>query len=253
MELLIASTIFAMIMIIVVATFSWASGYNNKLLQTRKVTKNGQLVLEELTNQVRLANGTVKFQILSTDEIKAAGPFVIMTCTNNNNSSCLVGSDQTPTRYKTSDYDNVTYTTSGNRALLIFRKDINKIYFYRTQIQSSIKYRTVKSETSFSDWDGTLTFDGEVTPPSTTTPDVLNEDDVTIWLSIGGCAPVKGNIVDLTVTRPDTEMLNLNTNREFHHYVEIYLRAQTYYYNYLKPTDRAQFEARTVVESRYYH
>lgn len=57
-ELLIATSIFATVMVLALATFSWAAGYNTKLKEIRNVTNDGKYIISEIAKDVRLANGS---------------------------------------------------------------------------------------------------------------------------------------------------------------------------------------------------
>lgn len=57
-ELLIATSIFATVMVLALATFSWAASYNTKLKEIRNVTNDGKYIISEIAKDVRLANGS---------------------------------------------------------------------------------------------------------------------------------------------------------------------------------------------------
>lgn len=60
-ELLVASTIFAIVMMLALATFAWAANYNTKLKQIRYVTGDGKRIISEISKDIRLANGSANF------------------------------------------------------------------------------------------------------------------------------------------------------------------------------------------------
>lgn len=85
-ELLIATAIFASVMVLALSTFTWSANYYSKISEMRKVTGDGRSVIFEMTNEIRLANGS-----LSNGSI---GEITFMKCVQQRaNTDCAVQAD----------------------------------------------------------------------------------------------------------------------------------------------------------------
>lgn len=239
-ELLIASTIFAMIMVIVVGTFSWAAGYNSRLKETRKVAQNGRMIMSEISTQVRLANGKVKYRQSSSTSAVYIGEVVLLNCSSNSLSTCdLVGYNE-PKRYKINPDIIEDPVSSVSNAVLILQKDQNKAIFYRTlQSGSGLNFNFVKKEIKILDWSGVLTLTdfGNLSAAN-----AINDTSVTTKIYFGGYGPAS-----------DIDFLDLSTNKIQQPFVEFYLIGKSANYDSLRPTNRAKFEVKSLVETRYYN
>lgn len=233
-ELLIASTIFAMIMVIVVGTFSWAAGYNNKLKETRKVAQNGRMIMSEISTEVRLANGSISYHTVIANPPAVIGEVILLTC-GTSLESCALVANSSSIRYKGSLYDAITeFNPALSNAILILKKDQNKAILYRT-ILSGTNYNFTKQEIEI-DWDATLTLSSQFSSGST-----LNDSSVSTRVYFGGYGPT------------GTDLSALNTNKKQQPFVEFYLIGKSADYNNLRSNNRSKFEAKTLVETRYYN
>ena len=230
-EILVATAIFAMMMVIVVGTFSWTANYNGKLHETRRVAQNGRLVASDVVTNVRLANGTVN--ISASAKI---GEITLFFCPSAALTSCKIVGNDKPIRYKSPwDAGDLVPTAFQSNAILILQKDQNKAVFYRTDLASgsTVNYRLTKQEKSFTDWDGTLTL-ATIFSPSGSVADGLNETTVSEAVYFGGYGPDK-------------------TSRLEQPFVEFYLLSQTLDYNKTSVNLRSKFILKTSAESRDYN
>ena len=256
-ELLIASTIFAMIMVIVVATFSWTAGYNSKLKQTRRVAQSSRLVAKEISDAIRLANGSVK---VSEGEEGVSPAYYMseigfLSCRGSNIATCgfLHYKDREPVRYKISGYDIISAPIDDvSNAILILQQDQKKIIMYHTQqVGSSYHYtyyRIQKHEATFFKWPDlfapTSCF---ITDGNTTyTQSTISDTSVRTKLYFGGYGPRRGANTAVEA------QISINSTKFHQPFAEFYLIGQTQDYEYLLPKNRSQFELKTLVTSRHY-
>jgi len=68
-EVLIAATIFALVMVIVASTLSWASTYNSRLGEMRKVGNDARKIMNMISDDIRQANGTKLYEYDNFQEI----------------------------------------------------------------------------------------------------------------------------------------------------------------------------------------
>lgn len=230
-EILIATAIFATVMIIVVATFTWAVGYNSRLRETRRVGQEARGAMGQLTRDIRLANGSGKVTIGSTTT--DIGEITLFLCGTTSNSSCVPVFQDVAGRYK----NDLTATTdpSGtpilSDAVLILKQNTNEAVLYRSIKTSGNNYKltmTVKTDiTNFNNLNISTSF-----PSSAITN--LQPDGMSMQVYFGGYCGTK-------------------LSRKQQPYAEIYMIGQTYDYDKLQPNARSKFHLRTTIESRDYN
>lgn len=225
-EILVAAAIFAMMMVIVVGTFSWAANYNSKLHEVRRVSQNGRAAGSDIETNIRLANGAPS----------NFGEIMLYYCSSPALTSCKVVGSAAPIRYKDPwDPSNLAPTAFQSNALLIFQKDQNKAIFYRTDLVSGSKvnFRLTKQEIDFTDWSGTFALNTAF-KGSTDVADGFNDADVSVAVYFGGYGPDK-------------------TSRYEQPFVEFYLLSQTLDYDKSSVNLRSKFILKTSAESRDYN
>lgn len=238
-EILIATAIFALVMIIVVAIFSWAAGYNNRLKETRRVGQEVRTAMDDLTKNIRLANGSGKLTLSSTLIDQSIGEITFLRCSgtvNSLNSSCVTRMGSvTPFRYM----NNITATNTdptgsaiNSNAILILNKDQGKAILYRTVAVSATNYQIRKAEKQIADWNTVIDF--TIANDDLTQAVSLNPDSTSIRIWFGGYGADK-------------------KSRNQQPYSEIYIIGETKDYDRAQPTMRSRFHLRTLIESRDYN
>jgi len=239
-ELLIASSIFAIIMVIVVSTFSWAAGYNNKLKETRKTAQNGRMIMSEISTQVRLANGSVKYYI-SSPTTSVMGEVVLLNCTGSLLTSCSPVGTAQPARYNSDTITEAGFdSVSLPNAVLILKKDLDKnnAILYRS-VASGTNYNFTKQEATINDFADIL---ATLTSPfSSVAPQILNDPSISARVFFGGYGPT------------GADLSGLYANKKQQPFVEFYLVSKSANYDTLMPNNRSKFEAKSLVETRYYN
>jgi len=223
-EILLATAIFAVIMIMVVATFSMTASYNNRLRETRRVGQEVRMIMDNLTKDIRLANGSAKFRFGSSPPLSIVEVFIFR---------CLTASCN-----KSPAYDNPwrppLIDIPVDNTLLILKKDEKKAILYRLEQVAGINHKLTRSEYTVppNTWDENLI----LKMSDFSNPVILQPDDQTIniWTYFGGFSPSKV----FRIQQP---------------FVEIYIIGETYDYNLQNPNMRAKFHLRTTVETRDYN
>lgn len=224
-EILIATAIFAMVMIIVIATFTWAAGYNNRLKEMRRVSQEVRLAMDDLTKNVRLANGSGKWGSTNIGEI------TLFNCSGSLTSTCTLVAQGSAVRYK-SDLTSAdpSADTPVSNALLVLQQNNNKAILYRQILVSTGNYKLNKAEQNISSWPASI----DLSTINTLAQSLNPEDKTSMQVWFGGFGPNK-------------------TSRTQQPYAEIYLIGKTYNYDTVAPNMRSKFHLRTMVESRDYN
>lgn len=217
LELLIATSIFAIVMLLTTATFTWASSYNSKLGEYRKTSLASKKAIEMISKDIRTANGKgiITINGLSLE----IGQLTLLECDNKSSNYCsnaIVHND---------------YVESENKkhALLILQKDRNKIIIYRT-VKNGSNYDFYRFEKSF---DPTSSINITETIVNTKIWQKINHNigmEITFW----------GYSGNKTVLKQQP-------------YIFIGIIAQSQNYNALKAPFRAKIELQTAVTSRDYN
>ena len=251
-EILIATAIFAMIMVITAATFSWAVAYNGKLREMRATSRSGMLIAEDISSETRLANGSIAnsrygpnwYKNYTGSDIRS-GEIVLLNCSDLILINCVLHPPLDSDNLSDSMKDPVTILNDpGVNAVLIFNRAQKRISFYLSLKDSGPPYKTgatsaddlynfsvYKRVAGFTDWPA------DYDPPNTvewTEPDKLNTDDVSVEIDFGGFGPV-------------------SMHRDQQPYLEFMLTAKTLDYEIFQPNARDNFEIKTLVETREYN
>ena len=229
-EILIATAIFATVMIIVVATFSWAAGYNNRLKETRRVGQEVRSAMDQLTSNIRLANGAGKVTIgTATYDV---GEITLMLCTTSSNSSCSIVYQNQAGRYKNdlAATTNPEGTNPISNAILILKANSKEAILYRSVLVSNNNYKlTMAAKGSISNFNN-LSLTGDFLASETTS---LQPSEMSMQVYFGGYCGTK-----LARTQQP--------------YAEIYMIGKTLNYDKLQPIARSRFHLKTTIETRDY-
>lgn len=128
-EVLISATIFAIVMVIVAMTLSWASAYNARLTEMRIVGNDARKIMNMISDDIRQANGSVNITYLGTGGATSVevGEFLIVNCSSNSIDSCIP-----KINYQTSYETDIDLESNFNNGLYIINKNENKIIYYRS-------------------------------------------------------------------------------------------------------------------------
>ena len=138
-EIVIATAMFAMIMVITASTFSWAVAYNGKLKQMRLTSINGMKVAEDVSSEIRLANGSPLntsingnwYQNSQNGDFRL-GEIVLMRCDNilmANLANCSLHSSPDIEKLSGSMKIPVYLADANSNALLIFQRSKKRMVF----------------------------------------------------------------------------------------------------------------------------
>lgn len=265
-ELLIASTIFVTVMVLATAIFSMAASYNGKLTEMRRTSLDGRRIMEQLSNDARLANGFAKYDGSNIGEVTffdcglidgGLDKGYIMNKTNCEMKSYqylflyyldALGAPCTRPSCALYPVDPAHPSPTLPNSLLILQKDSKKM----------ILYVSVRSGTSASGF-GYDIFRKEMDFNSTIT-------DVS---DFGNIFASQGNFNDRAQS-PQLGWVRLNdVHTDFsvgfagyaaskstkirQSYVEFSFRSQTWNYDVTQVNSRARFDAKTAVETRDYN
>jgi len=225
-EILIASTIFAVIMLIVTSTFSWASLYNVRISESRDTSLNARKISEMISKDLRMANGSisVKSSATKSDEV---GEFSIYTCQNPNN--CSLNEDIITTQ----DLDDLDKNDNYRNALLILQKDQQKAIFYR---EVKDEFFLTRQEINLPETTSEININQEFKYKSTDLSQVINSKNIDVIAKFAGYTPTAKS-----------------DKRKAQPFVKMKLIFQTDNYDTQPPMYRSKMEINTSVTSRSYN
>lgn len=228
-EILVATAIFATVMIIVVATFSWAAGYNNRLKETRRVGQEVRSAMDDMTKNIRLANGSGKL-ILSSSTADI-GEITLLNCSKTATSTCVLVGQNNPIRYK----NDLTSADPSNdapvsNAILILQQNNKKAILYRQIPTSGVNYELSRAEQDVASWPASI----NLITINSQAVSLHPEDKMSMQLWSGGYGSTKAS-------------------KNQQSYAEIYLIGKTFDYDKLQPNLRSRFHLRTMIETRDYN
>ncbi len=183
LEILIASTIFAMVMLFAVGAFGMGSNYSGKMKEMRKVNEGSRRLADMITSDIRSANAPGEITYAGADPMNP----VVLSFKNGialaicNQNKCDPDQNVSPT--------NTNIVSSSNNlsnAIIIFNKDRVKVYCAHKSTSSN-RFKLYYKELSAGPID--------LTDPSTIFPDnnVINksisDNDTEIKLFFNGFAP----------------------------------------------------------------
>jgi len=217
-EVLIASTIFAMVMVIVASTLSWASTYNLKLNEMRIVGQDARKIMNMISDDIRQANGSASIKIDFTDE--NIGELAIINCSNP--AFCSLRKN-----YQSNILPDIDLNLNYNNALLITDlRDEKAILYY--EYDNNI----VRNELSLSD---------------------IASDFYNIIPSLSAIEDYYINSQGADVTLGFAGHTSLIHNRENQPFINIKLLAETEEYDNLTSSYRSKIELQTMITSREYN
>lgn len=250
LELMIASAIFVVVMVLTTGIFSIASSYNGKLREMRTLSLTGKSVMEQLSTDVRLANGSVAELRDNTTHIvfTTIGEITLFICQNDLSDNCWNGLNTQVSNTRNTNRVHETnnaldewmeqgLATKLNNSLVILQKNKLKVIFYRFAFKQDqgVNWVLTRYEKTYSVWpdsivlndieiNGIKTFDNRDANPK-----------YDIFLSFQGYGPKK------------------DSTRLMQPYVEAALRARTLNYDTLPVNARASFDLKTSIETRDYN
>lgn len=231
LELLIASSIFAIVMLITTATFSWASSYNNKLSEMRKTSLTARKVMEMLSQDIRMANGDIKlFRGGAPGSPWISGEVVLLRCSDLSVASCI------PNTSLQNNADIIF--NQDNNALLITQKDRERVVLYMSRDDGVVSRSEVEYDSRYD----------------------VDSPDPGLRLGVGlpwGAAGATSNIssigTDVTIQFAGYTPKVENATRKQQPFVKIRLVAQSENYDDLASAFRSRIELQTSVTTRFYN
>ena len=205
----------------VVGIFSWASSYNTKLREMRKIGQNSRKIMNMISDDLRQANGSAT--IYFNSEAKDIGEYAIVTCPSDWIADCKIVENYQSIGDSGVNFDN------NNRGLLIVNRKKEKVVFYRLFESGGLKRKEIgikdDSESSFAFSDlGTVLGQSLIN----------SEDSVDIKIGFAGYTP-------------------LFTNRKSQPFIKIKMLTETENYDITQNTYRAKLNLETTVTSRDYN
>lgn len=222
-EILIASTIFALILVMATATFSMTSSYNSKISATRNAISSARDAQIKISDDVRLSNGSAKVKLSDSaieEPVTVKDVFLITL----DSSGAFTGVNFATTAVVTAAPD---YGSAPNYALGVVQKSKGNIIIYRPVFDGT-NYSLYRQEIS-GNWNGAT----NINIALRSNDPKINAKDVSINVKLSGYTRVE--------------------NRVQQPYVNVYIQCRTTNYNSLLPAYRSQVEMRTSVESRDYN
>ncbi len=232
-EVLLASAIFAIVLILATGTFGWAASYNNKLREIRRVSEDSRSAMNELSTNIRLANGAATFSILDSGTKYAIGELTLLRCTGAGNATCGLASRSQTEPIGNGFREPLKFDIDNSDSILLLQKDQGKAILYRVSLDSgsTVNYSLYKTELTVADWQNIIL----ISFPSLPNSDyALNSSTTSLKVYFGGYGPSK-------------------TSRSQQPFVEFYIIGETKNYNTMLPMQRANFKAKTTIESRDYN
>lgn len=238
LEVLIATTIFAVIMLIATGTVAQSSSYRSKLATLRQVNEETRRIADQITRDVRLANSTATVTDSASPAVtkKFKNGLALLNC---NASTCTFKNSAAPSGAVT--YGN-PFLTSGldsinANTLVIATKDNYKIYMLAND-NKSIYYSGTIPITSTLTW--------AIINPLKISGNKISSDAAETAINFGGFCP------DDLIAAIFAAISNQQP------YVQFYITSRTAAiggtsYDDLPPNMRAQAELRSMVTSRSYN
>ncbi len=268
-ELLIASTIFALIMVVVTATFGLSSSYSGKLIQMRRVSQQSRETIDMLSRDIRQANGSIDMVVKAGDTSVKVGEITLLNCTGDssgfnpymtkncvlNSSSGITESTLYVNRLESvvgspSEYVYTSSRTANNaNALLILRRNHDKAIMYRA-LKNNLEdpdanYRLVRKEIDINI--NLINLDNNFGNPYENNNYKDIDDPINSW-AVAGEKSVSTKVC-FSGYAPGKNLLL----KKQQPYVEIWARMQTWDYETSAKTSRYQNDSQTTVETRDYN
>lgn len=218
-EILIASVIFAMIMIMATGVFSLTSSYNSKIHETRAVLDDARSTASSISDDVRLANGETKVKIGTTAPTIVKDLFLISTKPDTG----------IPQSFGPEIVTDSPYGSNAYYGLGIVQRSKNKIILYRPRFTNS-NYQFYREEVILTDaaWDAGIVINGSPDPNYK-----LNSDGISMEVRLEGYTKIQ--------------------DRTQQPYIKFKILAATEYFDTSPVTYRSKIEIQSTVESRDYN
>lgn len=251
-EILIATSIFAMLMVVTTSTFSWAVAYNGKLKEMRLTSRNGMKIAEDISTEIRLANGSPKeakygsvlYKNYTNQDIRS-GEVVLLNCLALSRRKCGLHSNLDIDNLSDSMKSPVYASDASANSLLIYQRSKKRIVLYQsvktkkspykegtTDDEDLYNYAVYKTVFNNDDWPDN--FKLSASSNNWGDPEMLNGENVSIRVDFGGFGPV-------------------SKNRLQQPFVGFHLFAASIDYENVQPGFRDSFEIQTTVETREYN
>jgi prepilin-type N-terminal cleavage/methylation domain-containing protein len=196
-EILLAAAIFSVVILLATGTFSWASSYSSKLREMRKVNLSARQVVDDISRNIRLANGGIGY----------SGSSECFSINNNTGGTdCLETSEIIFMRYdhlgdkytivnvprsnpgRVFVYSNPDVDPENINALLILQEKQNVAILYRNYALDGRNYIVEKLTKNIGDWSG---FDMSKFGTSKVSKETLSDDSLSALLEFGGYGPAE--------------------------------------------------------------
>lgn len=251
LEILMASTIFAIALMITMSTISWASAYNNRLTEMRKVSLTGRKIMEMISDDVRKANGSVTVSglgdVFTTGELAilcnegTTDRFGELQHTYNLESYrlCAFKVSNLPSNAQMSSMypiHNTTESSKYSNVLMIINENDNKVIFYRgledENNESEHFGDIIRYELPYAT---TIDLSEEDINTSIKHEQIINENGVDTFVYFGGFTP-----------KYDDQ------NRKSQPFVKMDIQSKTENYDILTAQYKSKIDLTTTVETRSY-
>ena len=241
-ELLIAATIFMIVMAMVASIMSWSSNYIGKLREMRNALTDGNKIAEMISSDLRLANGEAQINDNRTTPSEKIGEFVLLQCNNNSRTDCLArdgfvyaGSDEHGIITALNDTDSATtYDASNLSDILIVQKDRNKYIRYHSEYSGS---------------GGTGTENYNIFRSESTLPAIIDLSSA----PAGGWKKLNNNTSVKAVFNGFVNNKAAGNPRRLQPYIRFALKAQSINYSQVLAPQRSTMILRSLIASRDYN
>jgi prepilin-type N-terminal cleavage/methylation domain-containing protein len=252
LEILIASSIFAITLIIAMSTISWASTYNNRLAEMRKVSLTGRKLIEMISDDIRRANGSVTVKGLGDTFV--SGELAILcnsgvtdrfgelqhTYNLESYTLCTFKTNTIDTNIQKNSmypvHNNSTGTVATSNVLMVVNKSDGKVILYRgleDKNEESDHYGDIiRSEIPYAE---TIDLSENDIDTSIKDKDVINENGIDMFAYFGGFTPKYDD--------PD---------KKIHPFIKIDILSKTENYDLLPAQYKSKIDLTTTVETRSY-
>ncbi len=239
LEILIASSMFVVVLLMTMSVISWASSYNSKLAEVRKTTLAGRKIIEMISSDIRQANGSTN--IVGIGDSFESGEVVILKNIGEKNIEGKLEATNSFDSYEIKDFYSAPSAPENDygmtNVLIIINKSDKKIIFYRglEAKKSDLEYYkdVIRYEIAYAELIDLSSADNRF---KINQSQIINEKGTDITLLFTGFTPRYNNI-----------------ERKYQPYVTIKLTAETENYSALPAQFKSKINIQTSVETRSYN
>lgn len=224
-ELLIATVIFALVMMITLATFSMAANYQIKLREIRNVSGDGKAIMSDIVKEIRLANGSRMF---AGNEVAELSLVNCIASGSNINCSDIKGySLNTKEPDQKDPYNHPTCKGAECwNGLYILNEDSGySIIYYSSQLSGSENFLTKKA---------VLAFGHDLAAINSSSFSSINNNGISVKVDFSGRTTGK-------------------TGRSFQPWISVEVNSRSKGWSDLEPNSRFDFQFESVAETRDYN